>query len=94
MPSKMYECEVRKLFKTKEGKTEPRWEVRAVSSLPSGSHPDVRCMHCHGAVRVHKSHVDNGPADHVEHLSRQDSESCIGGVYFDGTQRISTEPVE
>lgn len=94
MAPKMYDCEVRKLFKRPDGTMEKRWVVRPVSSLPSGTHPDVRCMHCHGAVRVHRSQVDHGPADHVEHRVHADSEGCLGGSYFDGNHRLAREPVE
>lgn len=94
MSSMMFECEVRKLFKKQDGTKEFRWERRPVSSLPSGSHSDVRCLHCHGEVRVHRRKVEHGPEDHVEHRHREDSEGCVGGVYFDGTPRRSLRPVE
>lgn len=94
MASKMYECEVLKLFKLPGGTKERRWVVRPVSSLPSGTRGDVRCMHCHGEVRVHRNQVEHGPADHVEHRFRSDSEGCVGGIYFDGNPRVSLRPVE
>jgi hypothetical protein len=50
-------------------------------------------MHCHGAVRIHRQKVANGPQDHVEHRSRQDSQGCRGGIYFDGNHRLSASPV-
>lgn len=90
----MYECEIKALFK-KDGIREFRWVVKPVSSLgSSGSQPGIRCMHCHGRVRVHKQQVANGPADHVEHLEREDSENCRGGSYFKGNHRLSQNPVE
>ncbi len=90
---KMYECEVKRPFKV-NGVLEWRWVQKTVSALVSGNYPDYRCMHCQGAVRVHKQQVDHGPADHVEHLRRADSENCLGGSYFKGTHRRSDEPVE
>ncbi len=69
------------------------WEEVSAGELPSGKHPDIRCTHCHGAVRVHRKQADHGPIDHVEHLSRQDSENCRGGHYFSGEHRMSSEPV-
>jgi hypothetical protein len=33
-------------------------------------------------VRLHGKHVEHGPAPHVEHRSRQDSEYCPTGMYF------------
>jgi hypothetical protein len=92
--SQMYECEVKRPFKRNGVKT-MEWTEVSVSSL--GSTPvqgGIRCRHCHGAVRVHKQRVPNGPADHVEHLMRQDSENCRGGVHFKGTHRRSENPVE
>jgi len=78
MTNKMYECEVKKLF-MEQGKEVWKWVLRPVSSLGSGEQPGIRCMHCNGAVRVHKQTAENGPADHVEHLSHEDSErvSCL-----------------
>lgn len=89
----MYECEVKRPFMVK-GVREWRWVVKKVSALVSGNDPDYRCMHCHGAVRVHKQAVEHGPADHVEHLRREDSENCRGGSYFKGTHKQSNQPVE
>ena len=90
---KMYECEVKRPFKP-NGVLEWRWVKKTVSALVSGNYPDYRCMHCQGAVRVHKQQVDHGPADHVEHRRREDSENCLGGSYFKGTHKLSDEPVE
>jgi hypothetical protein len=89
---KMYECEVKTLFKIK-GVRQWRWIVKPVTALVSGQHPDYRCMHCHGEVRVHKQQVDHGPGDHVEHMHRPDSEGCQGGNYFKGVHRLSQHPV-
>jgi len=89
----MYQCEVKRPFKMKNGTKQLRWVVRDVAGLPSGSHPDIRCMHCHGAVRVHRQQAEDGPADHVEHLSHQDSVGCQGGHFFAGTHRLSLNPV-
>jgi hypothetical protein len=90
----MYECEVKTRFKV-DNTEEWRWVVKPVSSIStSGALPNIRCKHCHGRVRVHKKQVDHGPADHVEHLSKQDSENCVGGSYFKGTHKLSDSPVD
>lgn len=89
----MYDCELKKLF-IKDGKRAYQWAQVAVSTLESGSANDIRCLHCHGMVRVHKKKVLHGPNDHVEHRARQDSENCKGGAYFKGTHRMSLIPVE
>jgi hypothetical protein len=91
--SLMYECEVKLLHKI-EGQKLWLWKVRRVSSLPSGSSREIRCMHCHGAVRVHKQRVEHGPADHVEHLHRSDAVNCRGGYEFCGTHSMSDDPID
>lgn len=88
----MLRCERKALFKVDSEKVW-KWVEVEVSALPSGEQPNIRCIHCHGRVRVHKQNVENGPQDHVEHLSRQDSENCRGGHYFRGVHRMSLQPV-
>lgn len=89
----MIRCEQKKLFKIEE-KKEREWVEVDVSELISGSQVDIRCVHCHGRVRVYKQQVEHSPADHVEHMSRQDSEYCRGGQYFTGLHRMPPYPVE
>jgi hypothetical protein len=93
MADQMYRCEWKRRFIV-NGNNEWRWVERAVDGLESGRDPDIRCMHCHGAVRVHVQQVPEGPADHVEHLRREDSENCVGGSYFKGEHRTSQFPIE
>lgn len=88
----MTRCEQKKLF-IKNGKKLEEWVEVDVSGLSSGTNEDIRCKHCRGSVRVHVKKVPHGPADHVEHLSHQDSENCRGGVHFKGTHRLSLQPV-
>jgi hypothetical protein len=88
----MNQCEAKRLFLRDEKKVR-EWTVTPVSRLETGGSTEIRCMHCHGAVRVHKQKVAHGPADHVEHLSRQDSTGCMGGHHFDGNHRMSLIPV-
>ena len=90
---KMYSCEVKALFKNSDGSKYWKWVEKPVSMIP-GKADGVRCMHCHGAVRVHKQQVEHGPGDHVEHKMKQDSENCRGGMYFKGTHKMSFDPVE
>ena len=89
----MTKCEQKKPF-MRDGKMVLEWTQAPVSTLTSGARRDIRCMHCHGPVRVHKKNVDHGPVDHVEHRSRQDSERCKGGTYFKGTHLMSLHPVQ
>ncbi len=88
----MVQCEQKKLFLV-DGKEVARWTVMPVSKLFGATSPNIRCMHCHGAVQVHKQQADHGPQDHVEHRSRQDSENCKGGSYLKGAHQLSTAPV-
>jgi hypothetical protein len=88
----MLNCEAKKLF-MRDGVKVREWTIVPVSTLVSGASYDIRCMHCHGAVKVHKRQVEHGPADHVEHRSRQDSERCKAGVHFQGDHRLSLNPV-
>ncbi len=88
----MLRCEQRREYLI-NGKHEWRWKEVPVSELDAGAR-DTRCMHCHGAVRVHRKKVPHGPQDHVEHLSGQDSTGCKGGIHFDGNHRLSLQPLE
>lgn len=88
----MTKCEQKRLFKINDEKVW-KWVEVDVSTLTSGEQKSIRCMHCQGAVRVHKQNVDHGPKDHVEHRSKQDSENCRGGHYFKGEHKPSQNPV-
>lgn len=92
--SEMTRCEQRKEFNI-AGVSEWRWVEVKASRVAGVSRDQLRCMHCHGQVRLHRQQVEHGPEDHLEHRSRQDSQHCRGGHYFDGGEhRMSTQPVE
>src|SRR4051812_12206623 len=78
---KIYECEVKKLFR-KDGTNEWRWGGRAGKDALSDGVAEFRCKDCHGVVKLHGKHVEHGPAPHVEHRSKQDSEYCPAEIYF------------
>jgi hypothetical protein len=89
----MKRCEVRRQFLV-NGYKEWRWKEVPVSQAVGRASSDIRCMHCHGPVRVHQQQVAHGPEDHVEHRSRKDSEGCRGGIYFKGEpHQMSAKPV-
>jgi hypothetical protein len=94
---KIYECEVKVLFK-RDGEKYTQWVVRSVADAILGGATEFRCKDCRGAVRLHGKHVAQGPAPHVEHKSREDSEYCPAGMYFrqnpGRTPRLSRTPVE
>ena len=79
----MLKFERKALFKINDEKVW-KWVEAEVASLHSGKEQAIRCIHCHGQVRVHKQQVVHGTQEHVEHLSRKDSENCRGGHYFNG----------
>jgi hypothetical protein len=78
---KMYEYEVKKLFMRAGGKR-LGWVIATVADAIRDGATEYRCKDCHGAVKLHGKHVQHGPAPHVEHKSRQDSEYCPAGMYF------------
>ena len=87
---RMYVCEVKAAYQTPTG-VELRWKRSEVELTADAD--QVRCAHCGGAVRVHRKRKPDGVRDHVEHRSRQDSESCKAGHYFKGVHAQSLFPV-
>jgi len=94
---KIYTCEVKKLF-LRNGEKVWEWVIAEVVDAIRDEATQFRCNDCHGAVRLHGKHADHGPAPHVEHISRQDSEYCRAGMYFrrhpGRVPRPSSMPVE
>ena len=89
---RMTRCEQRTKFKV-NGAYEWRWKEIDVADALDPSVSPIRCAYCHGRVRLHRQHVEHGPQDHVEHMSRADSEGCRGGHYFQPPHRMSSNPV-
>jgi hypothetical protein len=92
MPDHMFECEVKKQFLV-GSKREWRWSKVPVTKIFDAGPNQVRCLYCHGAVKVRVQKAPEGPQDHVEHKSRKDSEGCPAGEHFQGQPRLSSEPV-
>jgi len=94
---KIYECEVKLLFKP-NGEKFTQWQVRSVADAIASGVSVFRCKDCKGAVKLHGRNVTHGPAPHVEHKSRADSEYCPAGMYFrqnpGRVPRLSQNPVE
>jgi len=89
----MTNCEQKKRFMLKR-EMEWLW-IKIPVSLVGTSYEAIRCMYCHGAVRIRRRSVDHGSEDHVEHLSRQDAENCQDdNTYVQGKHRLSSQPVE
>ncbi len=91
--SLMRKCEQKKLF-IREGIRSHQWVEVAVVDTSHGAAAEIRCLYCNGRVRIHRQQVEHGPADHVEHRVKRDSEGCKGGHYFLGQHRMSDSPVE
>ena len=74
------------------------WKEIAATKVSRGTKsPAIRCKHCHGAIRVHKSLDDKSRhQDHFEHRIRNDSKGCIGGVYHDPKSEhiMSSNPIK
>lgn len=88
----MLRCQQRREYRVDDG-TEWRWKEVPVAEAIGAAPNDIRCAHCHGAVRIHQQQVPHGPQSHVEHRLRSDSEACRGGIYFQGEHRLSQQPV-
>ena len=80
--TKLYECEVKRRRVKQGGGYEPFWKTKKVADALVDADTEFRCKDCAGAVKLHKSHKVDGPGPHAEHKSRQDSEYCPSGMYF------------
>jgi hypothetical protein len=95
---KFYECEVKRRRVKATGGYEPFWKVKAIAEALDDNDTEFRCMSCGGAVKLFKRRSEDGPATHIEHKLKSDSEYCSAGMYFlkatDGRQaRPSQSPV-
>ena len=78
---KLYECEVkRKRVRASGSGYEPFWKVKNVEEALGDGDTEFRCKDCHGAVKVHRRHIANGPASHAAHKLKADAEHCAAGV--------------
>jgi hypothetical protein len=91
--SLMSRCEEKRLYKVEEKKVW-RWVEIAVADRSADGTNAIRCMHCHGAIKLHKSKAKSAPEDHVEHRTRVDSDHCKGAHEFQESQTLSSKPVE
>jgi hypothetical protein len=95
---KFYECEVKRRRVRAAGGYESFWKVKAITVALEDNDTEFRCMSCGGAVKVFKRRSEDGPATHIEHKLKSDSEYCAAGIYFlkatDGREsRPSASPV-
>ncbi len=95
---KFYECELQRRRVRAAGGHEPFWKVTPIAGRLEDNDTEFRCMSCGGAVKLFKRRSEDGPATHIEHKLKTDSEYCAAGMYFlkatDGRQpRPSSSPV-
>ena len=95
---KFYECEVKRRRVRAAGGYEPFWKVKTIAEALEDNDTEFRCKSCGGAVKLFKRRSEDGPAAHIEHKLKSDSEYCAEGMYFlkatDGRQpRQSSSPV-
>ena len=60
----MLRCEQRREYLI-SGKHEWRWKEVPVADAADAAANNIRCMHCHGAVRIHRQKVPHGPQDRM-----------------------------
>jgi hypothetical protein len=95
---KFYECEVKRRRVKTGGGYEPFWKVKAIVDALDDNDTEFRCKDCGGPVKLYKRRSEDGPATHIEHKLKTDSEYCAAGILFlnatDGRQpRPSQSPV-
>jgi hypothetical protein len=64
------------------GGYESFWKVKPITVALEDNDTEFRCMSCGGAVKVFKRRSEDGPATHIEHKLKNDSEYCAAGMYF------------
>ena len=94
-----FECEVKRRRVRLGGGYEPFWKVKTIADALDDNDTEFRCKDCGGPVKVVKRRSDSGPALHIEHKLKTDSEYCAAGLNFskatDGrTARLSATPVQ
>ena len=95
---RFYECEVKRRRVRATGGYEPIWKVKTITDALDDNDTEFRCKSCGGAGKLFKRRSEEGPATHIEHKLKSDSEYCSDGLYFlkatDGRQpRQSSSPV-
>ncbi len=80
---RFYECEVKRRRVRAAGGYEAVLEGKDRSHVAlEDNDTEFRCMSCGGAVKVFKRRSEDGPATHIEHKLKTDSEYCSAGMYF------------
>jgi hypothetical protein len=85
----MTRCQTKRLYKI-NGVKEWKWVDVAVADLASGVEREIRCTHCHGAVKFDAAKGAVGPHECVKHKLRADADNCQNGA----AGGRSSKPVE
>jgi hypothetical protein len=93
----IHECQVKRRRVRASGGYEPFWKLKTVIEALDDSDTEFRCKDCFGPVKLNVRTAE-GPARHMKHKSKSDSEFCPSGIHFqqstDGREpRISAAPV-
>ncbi|WP_428307263.1 hypothetical protein [Lacipirellula sp.] len=88
----MVRCEEKRLHKI-DGKKEMRWVQLGVADLSPDASREIRCLYCHGQVKLRTQKESSGPQILIEHKSRQDAERCQGSAQYQGSHQRSEKPV-
>lgn len=67
------------------------WRRVSVQAVLVRAEAVVRCMECHGSIRLHRAGPNGVPRAHAEHLVGHTG--CSLGHYFDGTRSMHPTPV-
>ena len=76
---RFYECEVKRRRVRASGGYEPFWKVKTIADALDDNDTEFRCMNCDGPVKLFKRRSEDGPATHIEHKLKSDSEYCSAG---------------
>ncbi len=83
----MERCAVKRRYKV-NGAKETRWVDVAVADVAKDTEATLRCVYCHGAIKLSKG------GDYVMHRWRTDGDNCQGGLGPQGAQGRSSKPVD
>jgi hypothetical protein len=90
---KVFECEIKQWGNgSGAGERIMKWIVMPVEKVMDLAVKTVRCMKCHGPIRLHRAGPGGVPRAHAEHRKRHPR--CPLGDCFDGEFRLSPTPVE
>jgi hypothetical protein len=82
----MNRCQTKRMYKT-NGVKETRWVDVDVLDVVNDERAQIRCSHCHGALKFDKGR------EYVMHRLRADADNCQNGRGPQGAEGLSSKPV-